>query len=113
MTSKPRNLVTALLLANFSLILLLVGATFNFQVMVTHEGKMPVYYDYIYKTDEQHFVYDKWKGVEYWYLSDIFEVNERIYSIGDLIMFFSIAVYMGLMTYVAITLKRQRRKKRV
>lgn len=90
----------------FSQIFLVIGVTSNFLVMTNNEGLMPVRACnfQLYSTfDTSHFYYCENNQISYWRLSDIFYIGNNIYSIGDLIMFFSIFLQVSVMIGLLIS----------
>jgi len=75
------------------LLLLICGVCMNFQVMIANGGKMPVKLDIDY-SDESHFSFQNNNEVEYFYFADIFNIGNTIYSLGDIIMYLSLYLYL-------------------
>jgi len=66
----------------------LVGALMNAQALISNAGKMPVLTNYHYSTTT-HFSYQDKNQVEKWYLTDIIQIKDSIYSIGDFLLIFA------------------------
>ena len=58
----------------------------NFTVIIHNGGKMPVLSQVQY-VQERHFSYQESSEIEYPILSDYIPFQDRIYSIGDIVMF--------------------------
>ena len=74
----------ALICMFLCLVLAYSGGAMNILVMKNNHGKMPFLYDYDVEL-EVHKSFQMDDKPAYWYLSDIFEISDNIYSIGDLI----------------------------
>lgn len=84
---------TALLITLLFTQILIFGIISNFIVMINNNGDMPVKADFDY-SDNAHFTYQDNKDVKYWYLSDIIEFKNSIWSIGDIL------IYIGLVGWL-------------
>jgi len=71
-----------------AILIMMVGMTCNFIVMMENNGKMPVISEYEYN-DKYHFTYQNFSGIRYPYLSDYIRIQYSLFSIGDLIMLFA------------------------
>lgn len=91
----------------------------NIFVCEKNSNLMPVKTDYIIVSeiishDGEHFYYNDFEDVNYPFLTDIFEIKNMIYSIGDLLMFCSYVFLLGLITFFIINeSKLQKVKKRL
>lgn len=74
-----------------SCIIMMLGMTFNFIVITENGGKMPVYWDNNY-SDADHFSFQNLSEVEHPYYSDMIQIYNSIYSIGDIIMLFAVTI---------------------
>jgi len=77
---------------------MMVGMTMNFIVMMANGGKMPVKWDSNY-TDEKHFTFQNDSEIPYHYYSDIYDIYNGIYSLGDLIMILAVAILISYLIY--------------
>ena len=84
------------------MLVVFVGITMNFVVIVENSGKMPVLSAFIYETDE-HFSYQEKSEIEYWFLSDMIEFQGSVSSIGDIIMILGFLSVMGIILVSLIT----------
>lgn len=100
------------IISQISLFFVLMGALCNFMVMMEHGGKMPIYYEYIYETDEEHFVYTDKDDVKMWYFTDFIVLGHYIYSIGDFLLFLGALSYTVSKIFVLRIYLRQKRKKK-
>jgi hypothetical protein len=69
-----------------SILSVLIGGIINEKVMEANDGKMPVKCCGI--PDEEHFNYYKDSEVNYPILTDFISIGSKIYSVGDLMMYF-------------------------
>lgn len=86
-----------LIIGIFFVLIFLVGGLSNLFVVNSNENKMPVKYFYSFQ-GEKHFSYIEKDEVKFWYLSDVFELSNFIFSIGDFFLF------LGLIGYSTTTL---------
>ena len=103
---KITKKLTIILFLEFSLIFLnLFGGYLNILVQNNNNGRMPVYDKSInsavgitlsYYEDDQHFSYSNPKSIKYPILSDIIPMFGNIYSIGDLIMYLSMFLWIPM-----------------
>ena len=81
--------------ATFGLILFLIlfGAILNLLVLATNNGKMPVQVEPIYTVNSpRHFGFQDPNEVNNYYLTDIIDLGNCIYSFGDLVMILGIVL---------------------
>lgn len=72
-----------------------LGITFNFNAIVENGGRMPVLSAFHFETDS-HFTYEVKDSINYWYLTDIIQFGDYIYSVGDVLIYLAFA--MSLLT---------------
>src|SRR3990170_2894094 len=89
-------------LVSFSLMLILIGATFNFIAISSNNGLMPVYDKYsknITINSPYHIAFtpETKHTINNFYLTDIINIDRDYYSIGDYLMFIGFAFLMALL----------------
>ena len=87
-------------------LIMMVGMSMNFTVMMANGGKMPVKWDVNY-TDEKHFTYQNDSEISYHHYADIYEFPDGIYSLGDLVMLLAIVLIFGCLFYVIYKITKQ------
>ena len=91
-------------------VVMMIGMLFNFTVMTSNQGKMPVYLDFDY-SDEDHFSFQNFSEVKYPYYSDIIYWYGGICSIGDILMVFAVIALLSVSIYRLINEIRKLIKK--
>jgi hypothetical protein len=96
----------------FFMMMVMIGCTFNFYVIVGNGGKMPVQSFYKFETDS-HFSFVEGDEVNYFYLTDIIPLGKSIWSIGDFIMLFGTGCFflLGLIYIINLKLEEIKFKK--
>lgn len=77
----------------------LIGGICNLMVVATNQGKMPVYEPTSNSSitgSERHFYFNKSTDVNFYYLSDIFNIGTLYFSIGDLTLLISFLSTLGM-----------------
>lgn len=75
------------------------GGMMNLTVLTTNDGRMPVYWEI--DSTKSHFSFQNFDEVQNPYLSDIFHIGNRIFSLGDLITITSlIFIFVVLVNYI-------------
>ena len=92
---KDKRVINYFLWAYLTLIIMMIGMTFNFVAITENQGRMPFKSDYWGPLDEGHIAYYDSSQVKYTYLSDIISLGRRKASIGDFLMIFGL---IGLVT---------------
>ena len=69
------------------ILVVLSGSLMNIRVINSNDGKMPVKCTYCIE-DREHFNYNNDSEIKYPYLSDRIKINNMVYSIGNLVMYF-------------------------
>ena len=82
----------------FLLIVGILGGNLNLLAASENGGKMPVLSKYSYSTST-HFTFQDSSEVTYFYLADIFKINDFIYSIGDFLIYISCFSTVILMSF--------------
>ena len=79
------------------LLLILIGGSLNQFVIEKNQNFMPtltkISLDGIYGGSDGHFYYNNFNQVNYWFLTDIFEINNVVYSLGDFVIIFGAIVF--------------------
>ena len=99
---KKINYKLAYSYTNFLLlcmVIIMIGMACNFFVIRSNSMRMPFYSIYDYET-ETHFSYTNSSEINYWFLSDIVPIGNRLWSTGDLIMLLGVSMF--IVTYVTM-----------
>ena len=88
----------------------LLGSVMNFTAIESNDCKMPIYREVInsYSSDKYVGFWDK-SDVDYFFLTDRFKVGEKLYSLGDLVIYIGIGC-MLLSVYLNFKLHGRIRK---
>jgi hypothetical protein len=87
-----------------------IGLLLNYRVIMNNNGLMPVYIsdkDY-YIESNQHFVFSDKNEISYFYLADIFRIRNDFFSIGDIIITFSLI--LTCLMVISLSYLRSKRK---
>jgi hypothetical protein len=97
MTKRDKKIMILLFLNMTILVVCMVGVTLNFKVIIENDGRMPVYQKHLgYKLDtERHFTFENKSEISHFYLADIIPISRGIFSIGDIVMIFSVAIFIS------------------
>jgi len=95
LTQKDKAIIKAGIiwdsLVCIGLFLILLGIASNHVCILSNNG-MPVKANLpantFYPGNGIHFYYGSYNSINYFYLSDIFPINQNVYSIGDFIIYF-------------------------
>ncbi|NOZ47382.1 MAG: DUF5317 domain-containing protein [Chlorobi bacterium] len=96
-----------------SLILPYFGGSLNNFVVSVNSGKMPVYTNLLISNTNTHFTFNKFGKVNWGILSDIINIGNTYYSIGDLMIYcglFSILFFGVVVLLQGFKLEKERRK---
>ncbi len=101
----------------YGLVIIMIGMTANFSVMINNGGKMPLYNphnDYIWIGDDKHFYFSDKGEIELYLLADIFPFFRGLASIGDLVMVvgYSFLVLSGIILSLEKRTTKKEKKKR-
>lgn len=94
------------LLLLISITFLMIGSSFNFQVVQANQGKMPVLLAY-YLNTETHFSFWHHDEVKLWYLADIFYLFDVVYSIGDVFLILGLMLFSYSSMYIGVSYIKQ------
>lgn len=116
MKLRPTKKQKAIMISYLLIISLLVnlnfiGALLNDIVMEANGDKMPVHYHYRFVM-ERHFGFKEFEEVKYPYLSDIIPLGNTIFSIGDIIMYFTEFALFPVAIVYSIKIMKSGRKTR-
>ncbi len=89
---KKERMFDYLLFFCFSVLIVIIGAGLNLQVITSNGDKMPVFLASSLETNK-HFTFQEKEEINNFYLADILKVNlnpenDMIFSVGDILMFF-------------------------
>lgn len=99
-----------LFIFSFFVNLAFFGSFLNHIALMQNGWKMPVYSQEYFITDNLHFTFSDKSSVNFFYLTDIFNISNLYFSIGDLIMFiaFSFTIAENIFIfYIILEHKKQ------
>lgn len=98
---KLDNLSRIFLFMLFSVMLVLIGVSFNSKAITSNDCKMPVKTTFSFSSND-HFAYYSPNQVNNWLLTDIFDTGRYIWSIGDFLMILGFISYSVLIVFLLI-----------
>jgi hypothetical protein len=97
-----KNLSLFIFILNF----FIIGVCMNFLVVTGNGGKMPVLFHEFEFEHDRHFSFTDCDDVSYCYLSDIFQISDIMFSIGDLFIIFSLILLIYAVGRILIVRKK-------
>jgi len=93
------------------ILIIIIGMISNLAVIVRNDLEMPVYFHNInnFQNDSGYKVFTDIKEINYWYLSDIININDMvIFSIGDILIYSGLMFVIG--HYIMFIIQRTKYK---
>lgn len=91
-------------------VVMVIGMSFNFHVMMSNGGKMPVQDDYLGDYD-QHFSFQDKDEVNNYYLTDIIRTGNMMSSIGDWIMWITLSLMFIVIYKMSVKIYKEKEVK--
>lgn len=109
--NKPKGerilswIITSQTIFVLGMMILMLGSTMNYSVVIDNGGKMPVLSDYSFYETSTHFTYESPEDVCHPQLTDQYHLGEYIYSLGDFFIYFGLGViFISLLFSVSFTI---------